>query len=268
MKKQQADLAIQLALHGRWTEAVAVNRALIEGYPNDVDAHNRLGKALTELGHYAEAREAYEKALALDPLNTIARKNLGRLSSLSEEKAPPATTSKLSPHMFIEETGKTGLTQLVRPDMSVAARMTAGDQVRLERDDGRLIVQSEAGQYVGEIEARLAKRLIKLMEAGNQYVGAISALSDSHVRLFIRETYQHPSQTGKLSFPPSARESVRPYIKERLLRKDSDISEEYYEEGEEGEDWEPDGSERAEDVIYGLRRGQDRLSLGGDEEEE
>src|SRR3972149_4881663 len=142
VKKQQAELAIQLALQGRWPEAVQLNRAIIESFPTDVDAFHRLGKAMTELGRYGEAREAYMKALEIDRLNTIARKNLARLATLGEEAPPRAATQKLSPQMFIEETGKTGVTTLVRPDMDIAARMTAGDQVLLHRQNSSLVVKT------------------------------------------------------------------------------------------------------------------------------
>lgn len=261
IRKQQTELAIQLALEGRWPEAARLNRAIIEQFPGDVDAYNRLGKALTEMGRYSEAREAYSKALELDPLNSIARKNLSRLATLGEEASPRQATQKLSPQMFIEEMGKTGVTTLVRPNMEVAARLTAGDQVLLERKNGSLIVQTAQGEYIGEVEPRLAQRLIKLMEGGNEYVAAITAISESDVKVFIRETFQHPSQVGKLSFPPTVTEAFRPYVKERLLRQDAE-DEGLFEELEESEEWEagPEGGE-ADVTIY-------RFSAGDQEEEE
>jgi len=266
VKKQQADLAIQLALQGRWTEAAQLNRAIIESFPTDVDAFNRLGKAMTELGRYGEAREAYMKALEFDALNTIARKNLARLAILGEEAAPRRpVTQKLSPQMFIEETGKTCVTALVRPSMEVVARMTAGNQVLLHRQNCSLVVQNANGEYLGEVEPKLAQRLIKLMDGGNQYVAAISALRESEVRLFVRETFQHPSQMGKLSFPPAVSESFRPYVKGRLLRQD--IEETYTEEGAE---WESGGEPDATDVtIYDRRSGAGAdIEIGEDDEEE
>ncbi len=251
VKRQQSEAAIQLALQGRWAEAVQLNRAIIESFPTDVDAFNRLGKAMTELGRYGEAREAYMKALEADPLNTIARKNLARLATLGEEAAPRVATQKLSPQMFIEEMGKTGITALLRPNMDIAARMTAGDEVMLHRENGALVVKSTNSEYVGEVEPKLGQRLIKLMDGGNQYVAAISALSESEVRVFIRETFQHASQMGKLSFPPTVTESFRPYVKGRLLRQDADDP--YFDEGEEGEDWEATGhAEQADAAIYDL----------------
>jgi hypothetical protein len=72
------------------------------------------------------------------------------------------------------------------------------------------------------------------MEGGNQYVAAVAAITESgDIKVFIRETFQHPSQAGKLSFPPTAGEVFRPYVKERLLRQDG--GEDYLEEGEDEE---------------------------------
>lgn len=239
-KKQQAEVAIQMALQGRWEEAVQINRAIVQSFPTDVDAYNRLGKALTELGRYAEAREAYNQALANDPLNSIARKNLSRLATLGEEAPPRVASQKLSPQMFIEEMGKTGVTTLLRPNMPVAARMTAGDQVSLRRTNSHLAIQTLTGEQVGEVEPKLGQRLLKLMDGGNEYVAAIQALDDAQVKVFIRETFQHASQTGKLSFPPTVTEQFRPYTKGRLVRSDRD-DEVFFEEVEDGEDWERRG---------------------------
>ena len=124
-KKHQADVAIDLALHGKWPKAIQINKQILEDFPTDVDAYNRLGKAQTELGRYREAKQAYTKALEVDPLNTIAQKNLARLATLKKATAGPRPSAqKISPQMFIEETGKTGVTSLVRPDMEIAAGMT------------------------------------------------------------------------------------------------------------------------------------------------
>ena len=239
LRRQRAEKAIQLAMQGQWEEAANVNRVIINVFPNDVDAYNRLGKAMTELGRYAEAREAYGKALGLDPHNSIAQKNLARLSSLRDAAAPRAEAgTKLSPQLFISETGKTGVTALVRPAVEVAARLTAGDEVFLRRENSALVVENAQGEYLGEVEPKLSLRLIKLIEAGNRYAAAIATLARDNVRIIIKETYQDPSQAGKLSFPATTTgEAFRPYIKEGLVRTDADEEEESFEEGEDTEDW-------------------------------
>jgi hypothetical protein len=244
-KKQQSEVAIQAALQGKWTDAVQINRQILESFPTDVDAYNRLGKAQTELGKYKDARESYMKALEIDPLNTIAQKNLNRLATLGKSAPPRAAAQKLSPQMFIEETGKTGITTLNRPDMEIAARMTAGDQVKLAQDKSLLVVKTIDGDLLGEVEPRLAQRLSRLIKGGNDYVAAIQSTDEDGVKVFIRETFQDASQTGKLSFPPTVSESFRPYVKERLVRHDAD-DEGFFEEGEDTEDWAP-GREEADD---------------------
>jgi len=238
LRRQRAEQAIQLAMQGQWEEAAKVNRIIIDVFPNDVDAYNRLGKACTELGRYAEAREAYGKTLGLDPHNSIAQKNLARLASLGEAAAPRAEAgTKLSPQLFISETGKTGVTALVRPAAEVAARLTAGDEVFLRRQNSSLVVENAQGEYLGEVEPKLSLRLIKLIDGGNRYAAAIATLARDDVRIIIKETYQHPSQAGKLSFPATTGEPFRPYIKEGLVRTDADEEEESFEEGEDTEDW-------------------------------
>jgi tetratricopeptide (TPR) repeat protein len=238
-KKQHADAAIQMALQGRWPEALQINQVIVESFPTDVDAYNRLGKAYTELGRYGDARNAYMKALEIDPLNSIAKKNLSRLATLGDEVRPLLANQKLSPQMFIEEMGKTGVTTLMRPNMDIAVRMTAGDQVIPHADKSLLNIRTMNGDQVGEVEPKLGQRLLKLMDGGNEYVAAIQAIDESQVRVFIRETFQHAAQIGKLSFPPTMTETVRPYTRGRLLRQDVD-DENYWDEGAEGEDWEPD----------------------------
>ena len=269
IRRQQSELAIQLAMQGRWEEAINLNRSLVAIFPNDVDAYNRLGKALTELGRYTDARQAYSKALEIAPHNSIAHKNLARLATLSEEATPRGTTPKLPPQMFIEEMGKTSVTTLLRTNRDAAVRMTAGDQVFLHPDDGALQVESGQGEYIGEVEPKLAQRLLKLMAGGNEYVAAITALTESgDVKIFIRETFQHPSQVGKLSFPPVITEAFRPYIKERLLRQDAG-GEEYFGEGEE--EWEAakESRESADVTVYQFAEGgQDRTRLASEEAEE
>jgi hypothetical protein len=252
-------------MQGQWEEAAAVNRAIIAVFPNDVDTYNRLGKALTELGRYAEARDAYGKALELDVHNSIAQKNLTRLASLGEgEKPRPEARTKLSPQLFISETGKTGVTTLVRPAAEVAARLTAGDEVFLRRQNGMLVVENAQGEYLGEVEPKLGIRLINFIEKGNRYAAAIATLAREDVRIIIKETYQHPSQVGKLSFPLTTGEAFRPYTKEGLVRTDTDDEEESFEESEDTEDWDR-GKDAGTDVtLYQF----DRPAGGMEKEEE
>jgi Flp pilus assembly protein TadD len=79
IRKHWADQAVELALMGRWDEAVQVNLRILEIFPDDIPANNRLGKAYSELGRHDEAVTAYEQTLQRQPSNSIARKNLTQL---------------------------------------------------------------------------------------------------------------------------------------------------------------------------------------------
>lgn len=271
-KKHQADAAIQMALQGQWEQAVDLNRSILESFPADVDACNRLGKALTELGRYADARDSYMKALESDPLNLIARKNLSRLATLGKnapkKKSKKVANQKLSPEMFIEETGKTIITELTRPDMDVANQLTAGDLVNLARDKkGNLSVKTMSGEQFGDVESRLAQRLVKLMDGGNEYVAAISSLHEDGVKLFVRETMQAASQVGKLSFPATVAESVRPYVKSRLVRSDEDVPS-APDEVDEADDLVDDDDDGDDGTIAARARGRLPGADGDDEDDD
>jgi hypothetical protein len=270
VRRQRAERAIKLAMQGQWEEAAAVNRAIISGFPSDVDAYNRLGKALTELGRYTEAREAYSKTLEIDSYNSIAQKNLSRLASLGEGTTPRTEGSKkLSPQMFISETGKTGVTTLVRPAVETVARMTTGDEVFLRRQDNFLVVENSQGEYLGEVEPRLTMRLLKLMEGGNEYAAAIATLAHDDVRVIIKETFQHASQVGRLSFPPTADAAFRAYTKEGLVRRDVDADETIFDENEDAEDWDTGKKGPEADVtLYEFAGGDTEDETTEDDEEE
>ncbi len=217
--------AQQLAANGEWEEAVELNREILEGEPRDVGAFNRLGKALSELRQFREAYDAYSKALEVDPINQIARRNLQRLEPLKDLEdqgvAAPAPGARRAhtqarQSMFIEEIGKTRVTELqdLAPNETLA-QMTSGDQVELRIEDTRIVVYSEDGLRLGQLEARLAQRLISLIEGGNRYSAAITVVEPGMVRVIVRETYQHPSQEGRLSFPVDTRPlAPRPYVRE------------------------------------------------------
>lgn len=224
LRRQATKDAIDLAMQSRWQEAVAVNRRIIESFPTEVDAYNRLGRALTEIGEFAEARGAYKRAMELDPQNTIARKNLTRLSLLREDRQTTAANQKvMAPHLFIEERGKAGTVSLVDPaPSSVLARLVAGDQVDLQVEGQRLVVKDRQGDYLGLVELRHASRLVKLMQGGNRYSSALASLDPRGVKVIIKEVYQDPSQAGRLSFPLQEVASFRPYIRSGLMKLEAE----------------------------------------------
>jgi tetratricopeptide (TPR) repeat protein len=239
IKRQLSDQAIAHAADGKWAEAVETNRKILELGP-DAEAENRLAKALWELGELGEARERYQIALALDPTNRIAERNIERLRVLMSEageKTVPAEKSEKAPvAIFVEETGKTGFAMLT--DLAVPrtlAHVNPGDAIELIPEGNRLFALAN-GVRIGIVEPRVAARLLKLLVDGNKYAAGITSLGDRDVRIVIREIFQDPRNYGKVSFPTAARSSdLRPYTKGTLLREE-EFMEEELEEDEEDEE--------------------------------
>jgi hypothetical protein len=249
LRRQVSKQAVALAMEGRWQEVVVANKTLLESFPDDIDAYNRLGRAYMELGDYAMARESYRKAMKLDPYNIIAQKNLTRLSLLKGSTTPAeAQLQKVEPQQFIKEVGKAGVVSLVsiaRPE--VLAKLVTGASLSLRVDGTSLLVDNSLGGFVGKVDPRHGQRLIKLMEGGNQYSAAVvSAAAEGNVTVIIRETYQDPSQAGRLSFPQRDSEpSLWNPTGDRMIRRELEYEESLPGEpsytivgGEEGEETE------------------------------
>jgi tetratricopeptide (TPR) repeat protein len=258
VKRLRTEQAIQFAMQSRWDEAISANRAIIAVFPGEADAYNRLGKALSETGKIKEAREAYNQALAIQPTNTIARKNLERLAS-AKAKAEPDKAQQVDTSLFIEEMGKSGVTVLKPVPTKVLVTLSAGDEVALKTVGSRLTVETMAGDYLSDVEPKLALRLTRLINGGNKYASAVAGLNGDSVRVIIKETFQHPTQAGRLSFPAGkAGDVVRPYTRESLVRSDMDDDDDATEEVEEWEEAEPEAeAEPREVTLFDVARDED-----------
>ena len=250
-KRTKSEQAISLAMKNRWDEAAQVNREILDLFPNEVDAYNRLGKALTELGRYGEARDAYAQAVKLDPLNGIASKNLQRLGKLASEGAAAPAPSPVDPRLFIEESGKTTVTLLTDVRRSDAtAKLSAGDQLQLERRGNQIAVTDGGGNDIGRIEPKLEQDLIRLIDLGNQYSVFVTAASDQAVNVIIRETHRSAAMGNRPSFRPSAAQEVRAYTREGAQR--FELEEEEEEEEELGEEEEEEAEVVPADLEVGV----------------
>lgn len=251
-KRAQLQRAQQFALDGEWEEAIALNQEILAATPGDVSALNRLGKALSELRRYREAFAVYAQALERDPTNQIARRNLYRLEPLKDQEGESAAAERPRAQarhsMFIEEVGKTRVMEL--EDLAPNERlleMSSGDQVDLRVEGEQIAVYSEDGIRLGRLPLRYARRLMPLIEGGNRYGAAITAVEPGMMRAIVREFYQHPSQYGKLSFTTEERPLLpRPYLRETTRTRFLGDEADFMPNDEEEEDTDDEG-ERDED---------------------
>jgi len=230
LKRSLMEQAIDAARQADWIAAAELNEKILEMGP-DSAAENRAAKSYWEQGELGKARQHYQSALAIDPTNRIADRNIHRLRMLmvdaGSKTVPAQEGSKASVSIFVEETGKTGFAHLVNlAGASALAQVNPGDVVELSPSGPRIVAKSN-GVKIGVVEPRVAARLLRLMADGNKYAAGVTSLGDEDVRIIIRETYQDPTNFGKVSFPTAAKvDDLRPYTKGTLVRDEEPLEEE------------------------------------------
>ncbi|HEY7094316.1 MAG TPA: hypothetical protein VH393_14120, partial [Ktedonobacterales bacterium] len=66
-----------------------------------------------------------------------------------------------------------------------------------------------------------------------------------------RETFQHPSQFGKVSFPAhGANETIRAYTKDSMVRRDVDDDEDFSDDNDYGDDGDEEESDDSAEVEF------------------
>jgi len=196
--------AIALAVQGRWEEAVAANKSIVERFPDDVAAYNRLGRAYIELGLFELAEDAYRKTLEVDPGNSIASKNIERLKAWANVGTiQPDKARTLGKDFFANTAGKTGVVGVT--GITAAERveaLEAGTVVSLRRVGQQVLVEDPQGVVLGELEPKHGTRLARLIQGGNTYNATLLSTGEAGPQLLVKEEYQHPTMVGQASFPP------------------------------------------------------------------
>ncbi|MQF68744.1 hypothetical protein FIM12_00195 [SAR202 cluster bacterium AD-804-J14_MRT_500m] len=223
IKHDKSKEAIQLALEGRWKDSIQLNRQILSYFPKDLETLNRLGKAHMEMGENSLARGEFQKVIDLSPHNPIAKRNLGRLSHLSNSRRSPTEGKKVIPKFFLEESGKSGITDLKNlASQDIVAGVAAGDSVILEPVNNVLVVKTQTGDTLGFVEPKLGNRLTRFIKQGIQYDAAILSAGPTKISAIIRESYRHPSLRGIYSFPTTEKTEFRGYARDSSFRYDID----------------------------------------------
>ncbi len=275
-RSQYADDAVQLAIAGKWDDAVKLNKFMVESFGADEETQNRLGKALSELGKLKEAKSSYEAALKLNPMNSIAKRNAARINALLHQKEGlKVGGTRVDLNLFVEEMGKTVITIVESSPPDICSRVAAGDVAELKIEGDGISAETSRGVRLGLLEAKLARRLIKFMRGGNRYQAGVTSCEGPIVKLIVRETYQDPHFVGKPSFPMKRKREVefRPYTKDSMLAREVEVFSEDEDEAavvggkESGEEIE-DGMHAVEDDAEPVDFSEDADADGGNDDDE
>lgn len=184
--KITSNQAIQTALTGNWEEAIKLNKSLLVDNPRDVEALNRMGLAYTILGKSKSAKNTYQKVLEIDPLNSIAIKNLKKNKSDSVKEPGDSVVIQVN-NIFLEETGKTKVVELINlAQAEVLLTLQTGQSVDLSAKRLKIFI-SQGKKYIGVLPDDIGKRLIKFIKGGNKYEAFVKSSDHQNVTIFIRE---------------------------------------------------------------------------------
>ncbi len=89
--KAQVDFGISVAQKGLWREAIFRWKKAVEIDPNYAAAWNNLAIAFEHEGQFESARDAYERALKLDPTNNFIHQNYDFFKEIND-RAKRGTT--------------------------------------------------------------------------------------------------------------------------------------------------------------------------------
>jgi tetratricopeptide (TPR) repeat protein len=196
--KITSDQAIAATLSGDWENAIKLNKSLLEEKPNDVEALNRIGLAYTVIGDQKGAKTSYEKVLEIDPLNSIALKNLKKIKTDSQKDGQSPTFIQVN-NIFIEETGKTKVVELINlAQAEILMGLQTGQSVDMSVKRLKIFVL-QGKKYIGVLPDDIGNRLIKFINGGNKYEAFVKSATHQNVSIFIREL----KRTTKFKDQPS-----------------------------------------------------------------
>ncbi len=200
--------AINSALSSDWKNAIAANQKMLSENKEDINSLSRLAHAYVQTGKIDEAKKLYKKILSLDKYNTIAAKNLEKLSGIPKHiktHIRPKTTTVVSPGQFIEEPGKTKTVSLINvAPAGILSHLNSGENVFFYTKKHSIDVRSDAQIYLGAMPDDLAYRLLRFMKAGYEYKVFVKNATKNSVTIFIRETKRAKRFKSQPSFMNSS----------------------------------------------------------------
>lgn len=223
------NLAIDAALNCNWNKAEEINKQIIKENPQNTACLNRLARALFELGKYQQAKKIYQSVLEIDPYNSIAQKNLKRVSTFKKNEpkeglANSSNSTNISPSLFLEEAGITKVVTLIKvAEPQKLSRLYPGGMVKLVTKNRGISITYNDNNYLGVLADDTAHHLLKLIKGGNKYCALLKSVKPNGLSILIREVFRARRFKNQPSFLDNS--SVITYSSDHIsLSYDDSIS--------------------------------------------
>ncbi len=200
-------MAIDAALNCQWEQALELNMQICQAEPQNTECLNRIAKAYFEMGDFDKAKKYYTEVIELDPYNTIAQKNLKRVTTIKKSGDGMLNTgTMIHPSLFIEEPGTTKSITLVKvAEPQKLLTLSSGQMINLMPKKNGIVAADQRNQYLGALPDDIAHHLLKLMEGGNNYQALIKNVKSNSITILVRETFRSKKFRNQASFLDESR---------------------------------------------------------------
>ncbi len=196
--------AINAAINYQWQDAIKFNKKILVKEKKNLSALLRLAYSYIQTRELIKAKKVYNKALKIQPTNSVAKENLERIKILQTKKSKKGNTSKIffDPNLFLESAGKTKSVRLVNlGQKSILAQLMIGQEVSLKTKNRKVDIRTISGDYIGSLPDDLSKRLRLFIKADSQYSAYVKENTINHIIIFIKEDKKGKKVANFISFP-------------------------------------------------------------------
>lgn len=196
--------AVDAAVGADWIKAIDINKKILKLDKQSVSAYLRLGFCYLQINDIEQAKKSYQKALRLQPGNSVASENLERIQILEtkEGKKTSISTLQIDPNLFLEVPGKTKTVALVNlGQKDILAHLTIGQPVRLIIKKRKVEIRTDSQEYIGTLPDDLSRRLLLFLKAKSEYSAYIKESGINRITIFIKEEKKGKQVSHYLSFP-------------------------------------------------------------------
>lgn len=214
------NLAIETALCSNWKQAIKVNKEILKHNKCDLEALLRLAHAFEAIGQPTLAKRFNNKVLKIDKFNPIAKRNILRLKTTKSRKN--SRNQITSADFYLEEPGKTKIVTLINIASPAALmKLSASEQLNAVVGKRFIYYHDQQKHYVGRLPDDLSKRLIRLINNGNEYITVVKDVNKKMLQVFIKETKKGKKNKTIISFPTIA-EQYNTFLSQEIVKEEEE----------------------------------------------
>jgi len=205
--------AINSALQAKWRDAVKINTEILDYEEENVRALTRLGLAYLQLKNFKDAEKLFKKVLKLDPINSIAKKNLDLAKSHKIERLVDVNTTK----KLVKEPGTSTEEKLqIEAPRVFAENFVKGEELLYKLNKNTVVILKD-DKIIGTLTSSIVGKLNQAKDAKIKVTVEFSHGKEKNAVLLFR---------AEKAIFKAGKQDVKPYMKKDPLDDEEEESEE------------------------------------------